>query len=408
MKTSPASSPRTGCVRLFAALLAALAPAVLPASGIRTGYKDAAAVARGNAFAATADNPAAIYYNPAGLTQLEGSAFSASAYVVQLQSEHTSGLGAQTTMKRETHALPQFYYAHAPQGARYAFGLGGYVPFGLATDWPNTSGFNTIATKAELTDYAVTAVAAWRVSPTLSIGGGPVVHWVGSKLSREFSPVPGTTDFTFDGDGTAVSLNLGVRWQPDARHAFGLSYQSNYTADLTGTAAYTPAPGTFGASARFVFPEVIIFGYSYRPTPEWNFEFNAEWMNWDRFNTITITNAPMPAIPLVLNWRSSFFWDFGVTRTLANGLRMSAGYTYAENSTPNATYLPAVPDTDRHLFAAGVGGEWRGLDLQLTLQYGFAETRTVSGSPAGLFGQTADGIYRGRTYALALSVARRF
>jgi len=203
-------------------------------------------------------------------------------------------------------------------------------------------------------------------------------------------------------------LNLAVRWQPDARHAFGLTYQGNYSADLTGTAAYTPAPGTFGASARFVFPEVIIFGYSYRPTPEWNFEFNAEWMNWDRFNTITITNAPMPAIPLVLNWRSSFFWDFGVTRTLASGLRMSAGYTYAENSTPNATYLPAVPDTDRHLFAAGVGGKCGDFDLQLTLQYGFAETRTVSGSPANLFGQTADGSYRGRTYALALSVARRF
>ena len=164
MMTSPLAR------RTAALLLSSLVPATLSASGIRTGYKDADAIARGNAFAATADNPAAIYYNPAGLTQLDGSAFSASAYVVQLQSDYSPGAGPATSMKRETHALPQFYYAHAPSGANYAFGLGAYVPFGLATDWPNTSGFNTIATKAELTDYAVTAVGAWKISPELSIG----------------------------------------------------------------------------------------------------------------------------------------------------------------------------------------------------------------------------------------------
>src|SRR5687768_12191734 len=46
----------------------------LPASsfalGIRIADQDARATARGNAFTATADNPSAIYYNPAGITQL--------------------------------------------------------------------------------------------------------------------------------------------------------------------------------------------------------------------------------------------------------------------------------------------------------------------------------------------------
>ena len=34
--------------------------------------QDATAIGRGNAFAATADNPSAIYYNPAGISQLPG------------------------------------------------------------------------------------------------------------------------------------------------------------------------------------------------------------------------------------------------------------------------------------------------------------------------------------------------
>src|SRR4051794_40869794 len=49
-----------------------LLPAHLFALGIRLPDQDAFATARGEAFAATADNPSAIYYNPAGITQLEG------------------------------------------------------------------------------------------------------------------------------------------------------------------------------------------------------------------------------------------------------------------------------------------------------------------------------------------------
>ena len=55
----------------------------------------------------------------------------------------------------------------------------------------------------------------------------------------------------------------------------------------------------------------------------------------------------------------------------------------------------------------GLGGLLGGFDLQLTLQYGFAETRNVVGSPV-IATLSADGIYRGRTYALAFALSRRF
>ena len=38
------------------------------ANGLRLSDQDAFATARGEAFVATADNPSAIYYNPAGIT----------------------------------------------------------------------------------------------------------------------------------------------------------------------------------------------------------------------------------------------------------------------------------------------------------------------------------------------------
>ncbi len=394
----------------LAGLLAALAPAALFASGIRTGFKDAGATAAGNAFAATADSPAAIYYNPAGLTQLDGSSISASVYAVQLQTDFASPAGAGTHMKRDTHLLPQFYYAYAPHGANYALGLGAYVPFGLSTSWSPTSGFDTIATDASIKDYAISAVGAWKITPELSLGAGPVFHQISSKLSRSIDTTS-TDIFTFDGSNQAVSFNAGLRWQPSEKHAFGLSYQSNYSSRLTGTSTFTPFTGGVPASASFTLPEVIIAGYSYRPTPDWNLEVNLEWTNWDRVNAINIQNSSVvfsPAETLVLNWRSGFNYDFGVTRQLGNGLHVSAGFTYSQNSTPTSTYNPAVPDANRELVGLGLGGHVGGCELQLTLQYGFADTRTVTGVPVNFAGQTPNGTYSSRTYALAFALSHRF
>ena len=55
----------------FAAITLMVAPLTLYAGGARLASQDGFASARGEAFVATADNASAIYYNPAGIAQLE-------------------------------------------------------------------------------------------------------------------------------------------------------------------------------------------------------------------------------------------------------------------------------------------------------------------------------------------------
>ena len=63
---------RRNTVKLLAAAAVGGLPLTLLANGLRLASQDGFASARGDAFVATADNPSAIYYNPAGITQLEG------------------------------------------------------------------------------------------------------------------------------------------------------------------------------------------------------------------------------------------------------------------------------------------------------------------------------------------------
>ncbi len=388
--------------------LLALIPAVLTASGTRVGFKDAFATARGNAFVATADNASAVYYNPAGLTQLKGQDVSATAYLVDFKADYTSILtGRTSSLKSDTQFLPQIFYGLAPANARWAVGLGYYAPFGLSTEWNNSAELFEFATKNKETYTTLNPVFAWRFSDSFSLGGGITFNHLKVDLNR--GVVLGVGQFgsyRFNADGNDVGYNLGLRWQPAEEHAFGLSYQARTGFDVSGTSDLVPLITGEPARANFAFPEVVIAGYSYRPTPEWNIEADIDWTNWNRLKTVTITKASGPLV-LPFNWKSSSFYELGATRFFNNGWSVSGGFTYAENSIPDATFTPALPDANRLYWNAGVGYTHEQLRVVLTLQRATA-SRTVHSGQVTLAGSTPDGSYSTSFSALSFSLDYRF
>ena len=55
-----------------------------------------------------------------------------------------------------------------------------------------------------------------------------------------------------------------------------------------------PTPAQRNAAADFTFPLTTVFGVSYRPTPKWNLEFDANYTGWNSFGTATIEQSPPP------------------------------------------------------------------------------------------------------------------
>ena len=137
---------------LFVTLIssAALTPPSLMAAGIRVPDQDHVATARAEAFAATADNPSAIYYNPAGISQLDGQNISLGVYGISLGSRYENG-GTSFDTKSKIQALPQVYYTAKCPKYPLTFGVGFYSPYGLGMEWPENTPFNSLAKRGELT-----------------------------------------------------------------------------------------------------------------------------------------------------------------------------------------------------------------------------------------------------------------
>ncbi len=395
------------------------------ATGFNLPSQDAFASARGEAFVATADNPSAIYYNPAGISQLSGHNVRGGIYGLDLGVKYRSPSGGNFENTNPWHAIPQFFYTYGAEKRPVAFGLGVYSPFGLSMNWPQDTGFRTVATKGSLTYLTINPVVAWQILPNLSIAAGLMANYAEADLRQGLVwPTQAADEFRFKGNAWDLGYNLGVLWKPCSTIALGATFRSTSKLDLRGhteyfnTTAYGPVPAfptqRVDAKGAFPFPLEAVLGISYRPTPAWNLEFNAEYTGWDRLGTIAIrqTSAFPPLlpqdVPLTLNWESSWYYEFGATRYIGNGWQVSAGYIYNENSVPDAHYTPLVTDLDRHFFSLGAGHKGEHLTVDLAYQLGYGPPRTVTGSAPSATGQTADGRYEFLSHALILSVGWHF
>jgi long-chain fatty acid transport protein len=398
--------------------------------GVRLPDQDASATARGEAFAATADNASAVYYNPAGLTQIQGQELRGGIYGIDLNLSYKSPQGQSFDNSKDLQAVPQLFYAYGAQSLPISFGVGLYAPYGFSSEWPQETGFRTVGTEAKLTYLTINPAVAWRIHPSFSIAAGLTVNYADLDLQRGLVwPAQDFDNFRFKGDAWDVGYNLGALWKPIEQLSFGASFRSPTTFNLEGQTQFhnnvpLPLPGgpvipafpeqTRDANAQFRFPLNAIFGLSYRPTPRWNLEFDADYTDWSRLGTVVVSQSGPFAglvpkdIPLPLNWQPSWYYEFGVTRYLDHGWSISAGYIYNENSVPDANYTPLVGDLNRHFFSIGTGYKGKHFGFDAAYQFGYGPTRTVTGSAPSATGQTADGQYDFISNAIMLTASWRF
>ena len=385
---------------LFKVLLMVLISEVFAGKAFANGFslpsQDAFATGRGEAFVATADNPSAIFYNPAGMSQLSGDNLRGGVYGIYSQTSYSPPAGSANSgnayYSSGINAIPQLFYVHTFKKVPLSLGLGVYFPFGGSMDWPQDTGFQPIAVSASLKYVTINPEVAWQILPSLSVGAGVMVNYAHMKTVQGIAPNLANY-FQFEGSGWGVGGNAGILWKPIKQISFGATVRSESDITLDGQTHYTYVPITppayTSASMDVKFPWTVVAGVSYRPTPKWNLEFDANYTDWSCFNSFNLHEEnPKPPFKsnykLDFGWQESWIYELGVTRYFDKGWHASAGYAFNESSVPNTYYTPWVADMDRHIFSLGAGRTWKRFDFDIAYQLGYGPSHTVAGSKATL------------------------
>ncbi|MHC4448738.1 MAG: OmpP1/FadL family transporter [Planctomycetota bacterium] len=377
---------------LVAGLLLMLLPHPVHAAGFELDEQDVELMSAAFAGRAAASvNASALYWNPASMAALaKGWNYNAGAHAIFVEGEFqdtgsTSAAGTPMTGRssdssREWGLIPNFYMTKNI-GDKWVVGLGFNVPFGLETSWSPNSTVRYFATDSKITVLNIEPAVSYRISKQWSVGVGLNIEHADATLENQIDfgtigfsqSVPGLLpqqndgSFKVSGDSWGLGITVGVLFELNENHRFGLSYRSQVKQSLSGRATYDVPPeaapivqatGAFvdtDAKVELTLPDKIILSGYHQLHQQWAVAWDFAWTNWGTVDTIRIKyeNPNQPTTIQDYDWKGSVRLAGGVFFTPVEKWTFRMGLAWDQSPVPDRTRTPRLPDSDRVWLAAG-------------------------------------------------------
>ena len=278
-------------------VLSALFIGTIHAGGFQLNEHGARAMGMGGAFTAVADDPSAMYFNGAGLTQLNGWNFMIGSAFIAPNSEFRGITPDITSYKTtpQTFVIPNGYATYG--AGDWAVGLAFNVPFGLGTEWSNDWPGRYLALKTDVRAYTISAEGAYKIIDNLSISAGLVFSFMNVTITEKTpqTPFPGDALISLEGnDNSAFGYNFGILYKPISTLSFGASFHSQVKYNIKGTATSTGASQLLSElpagdiSADLTTPLNFTFGVAYDVLPELKISADYQYVGWSSYDYLNI------------------------------------------------------------------------------------------------------------------------
>ncbi len=373
--------------RLIPALIAVAFSGTAAASGFQLLEQNASGL--GNAYAgsaAVADNASTIFYNPAGMTQLQsrevsvGGSFIHTSYKFNNNGSSTGSLSGDGKDGGGWGFVPNAYMSMQVAKDWYV-GLGIGAPFGLKTEYDNMWTGGAQSRKFDIETLNINPSVAWRVNDVVSLGFG--VNW--QRLQAEYIRTVGVTNIpgvvnvagatgTVTLAGDAWGWNAGALFNLGPATKVGISYRSAVRHNLEGDSVVTSngdptANGTVaglnaaGASshvkASIKLPDTAILSATHKLNDRVEVLGDVSWTGWSTIPKVDIIRTSgalngATAQTLDTEFRNTWRVAVGTNYQLNDEVKLKFGLAYDQTPVPSAQHrLVSLPDNNRTWFSVG-------------------------------------------------------
>lgn len=381
----------------------------LSANGLNLNGLGSKAIGMGGAFIGQADDYSAIFWNPAGLTQMKNS--SLSFFVTDLIPSGTYqfpqiGIDAKTKSAMYPSGSVAYF---KPINDNLIIGIAAYVPSGTGAKWNGedlkllTSGV-TYRWESFMGVITVSPVIAYKVSDQFSLGATLNLNYGMLKLWR-----PGVGQYNEDLSGFAFGATIGALFKPIDKLGIGLTLRTPTKVKFSGEATMAGAAAigqaiTSDADREATWPLWLGLGVSFKATDKLTLNADAQYTNWKKIQTIGITydNAAWQALKahpqlkaafnndFDLQWKDAIQWRFGVEYAVSEKLALRAGYYYDPSPSEPETLNILLPEITYNVVTAGLGYKAEKLTIDFCLEYlmGKDVLSPMSGKMPGIHGMS--------------------
>ena len=458
------------CLHLGATLAAAALAVSLPVPAHAQGYgvyeQSSCVMGRaGTSVASPCGDGSSIYFNPAGIASATTTEVAAGATGIFVSGDFTNDVtGFRTSLNSDMHLVPHGYLVR-PISGRLVAGLGVFVPYGLATDWPSDFEGRFLGYHSKVQAIYVQPTLAARISPRIRVGAGFDLTFVSVRLdqrldlSQQATPTPGVTfgmlgvpagtdfaDVNLTGNGTGVGGHFGVQVDLRPDLTLGARYLLRQTVDFgNGTAEINPvstglilaagnpfgvpagtpldavlAPQftaggpleTQGGGTSLTLPAQLVVGLSWRGVDRLNLLADFQYTDWRVFDTLSVTLERLGTTSIPEDYRRAYTWRFGAEYGLSPTSTIRGGFYTHNAAAPDQTVTPNLPEGHRNSWTLGFGTRL-GSNLGVDVAYQFIDQgdrrgRTVPLDPALAPSENTNGLYTFKAHLFGATLRYAF
>jgi long-chain fatty acid transport protein len=391
------------------------------ASGYRFGSQSVAGQGTADANGAEANDASTIFYNPAGLSRLEGTQISAGATVVVPHSTYkdtgsTHFTGAPTGgtaadgYAPDAVAAPSLYISKKLND-QWAVGLGMFVPYGAKLDYGNNWNGRYALSNIKLEAITLNPSVSWKLNQHHAFGFGIDAEHMKAELGQAVD-VPGSIAALSSGTGAAQGallikqiaalggnpallktagdahgsndgqdwgwgFNLGYLFTLDENTRFGLAYRSSVSHQLKGSTVWDfsqvttdPIVNKVLAAASHKVNSAALVSLRTPETLSANVfhQFDSKWagmadVTFSRHNRMGDLDIQFPGTGegnevIRQQWKNTVRVSLGGNYAYNENLTLRAGVAYDESPVKSAELThPALPDSDRMQYS--FGANWK-------------------------------------------------
>ena len=379
------------------------------ANGFNLNGVGAKAIGMGGAFIGMADDFSAVYWNPAGLTQLDRPTLT--LFQMNLLER---GKFSFTPTGTDTKTDLLFYPSGAigfitPLSSRVTAGIVAYVPSGLGTKWNGDDlvGYpgvkSTAQWESQVAVITLSPVIAYKVAEGVSLGASLNINYGLIKLKR-----PAVGQYSEESDDIGINATFGLHLRPTSRLGMGITWKTptkfTFTGDATMSGASLYRLSTEAEITRKgSWPAWIGFGLSYKFSDRFTVNADAQYSRWKVIDSIPATfDDPLwntyfgKATHLNFDWNSKVQLRAGFEYKATENLAIRGGYYYDPTPGPISTLNILLPQMTYNTFTFGFGYTKGPFTLDLCMEYldgGKRELAVSEAATGGMPGTSEVDIY---------------
>ncbi len=409
-------------------------PALVQGAGFALYEHGARAVGMAGAFGATANDPSAIYFNPAGIAFQDGTQVAGGIFFIKPKTEMYGanpypGSSYRGEMKNQIF-FPPHLYAIGALSDRIHWGVGVYAPFGLGTWWPDEYPGKYISKRINLEVFNINPNVAVKLTDNLALAGGIDYYLLNFDLTKSIGVVNPYTQAAAEVGQVHISTknqhgwgwNVAMLGKLGGGWSFGASFRSAVSVEIDGNGSFVQFPSgnpdfdaivgsqiPFGTAptvtSKITFPKEGRVGLAYHGGP-WTAELDIVRVSWSSFKNLPMIFTDYPALTQIRkeNYQDANSYRLGFEYRTSPTWAFQWGVLWDESPVPTASVSPLLPDSNRVGFTVGTSYSFSpNLQLDVSFMHLNAKDRSTYGHDYDNF----NGLYKTRAELLGFTLVYR-